>query len=199
MWLNSHLHNCQKVEMLVRTVLVRKWYMYKPSVCGIYILGHANPLRNYHQESAPKPIPTIKWCDMSSTINVSKKWKWTLVEDEPSNGSQDINYDIAGEVPTDTSVPNADANLDAPNSNGDNEDSDIDDDEATTKKADDAAHESVEGNAFDIEDIINVDNLDLCDTLSDKPISKPKPLLKEKQPTLVIAGAKELVESDWML
>ena len=41
---------------------------------------------------------------------------------------------------------------------------------------------------------------DLHDTLSDKPISKPKPLLKKKQPTSVIAAAKfELVESDWVL
>ena len=149
-WLNSHLCNRQKVDMLVRTVLIRKWYKYKPSVCDIYILGHANPLRNYHQESAPKPIPTIKWHGMSSTINVSKKWKWTLVEDELSDGSWDINYDFSGEVPTDPSVPNADADLDAPNSNGDNEDCDVDDDEATTEKADDAAHESAEGNAFEI-------------------------------------------------
>ena len=79
------------------------------------------------------------------------------------------------------------------------EDPNVDDDEAATEKTDDAAHESAEGNAFDIEDIIDVDNLDLCDTLSDKPISKPKLLLKEKQPTLVIAAAKELVESDWVL
>ena len=78
-------------------------------------------------------------------------------------------------------------------------DPNIDDDEAATEKADDTACESAEGNAFDIENIINVDNLDLRDTLSDKPISKPKLLLKEKQPTLVIAAAKELVESDWVL
>ena len=49
------------------------------------------------------------------------------------------------------------------------------------KKANDTACESVEGNAFDIEDIIDVDNLDLRNTLSDKPISNPKLLLKEKQ------------------
>ena len=79
------------------------------------------------------------------------------------------------------------------------QDPDIDDDEAAIEKVDDAARESVEGNAFDIEDVIDVNNLDLRDTLSDKPISKPKLLLKEKQPTLVIAAAKELVESDWVL
>ena len=56
----------------------------------------------------------------------------------------------------------------------------VDDDEATTEKADDAARESAEGNAFDIEDIIDVGNLDLRNTLSDKPISKPKLLPKEK-------------------
>ena len=78
-------------------------------------------------------------------------------------------------------------------------DPNVDDNEATMEKADDAAHESVEGNAFDIEDIIDVNNLDLHDTLSDKPISKPKLLLKDKQPTSVIAAAKELVESDWVL
>jgi hypothetical protein len=162
----------------------------------------ANLLSNYHQESAPKPIPTVKWRDMSSTINVSKKRKQTLAEDEPSDGSRDIKDDFAGEVPTDPSVPNADADLDAPNSscsNGDNEDSDVDDDEAAAEKADDAARGSAEGNAFDIEDIIDVDNLDLRDTLSDKPISRPKPLPKEKQPTSVVASAKELVESDRML
>ena len=122
------------------------------------------------------------------------------MEDELSNGSRDIDDDFAGKVPTDSSVPNADA--DAPNSsrsNGDNEGSDVDDDEAAAEKADDAACESAEGNAFDIEDIIDVDNLDLRDTLSDKPISKQKPLPKEKLPTSVISGAKELVESDWML
>ena len=137
---------------------------------------------------------------MSLTINVSKKRKQTLVEDELSNGSRDIDNDFAVEVPTDSSVPNADA--DAPNSscgNGDNKGSDVDDDEAAMEKANDAACESAEGNAFDIEDIINVNNLDLCDTLSDKPISKQKRLPKEKQPTSVVAGAKELVESDWML
>ena len=73
-------------------------------------------------------------------------------------------------------------------------DPDVDDDEAAAEKADDTARESAEGNAFDIED-----NLDLRDTLSDKPISKPKLLPKEKQPTSVVAAAKELVESDWVL
>ena len=68
-----------------------------------------------------------------------------------------------------------------------------------TEKANDAACESAAGNAFDIEDIIDVNNLDLHDTLSGKPISKPKPLPKEKQPTSVVAAAKELVESDWVL
>ena len=67
------------------------------------------------------------------------------------------------------------------------------------EKADDTARESAEGNAFDIEDIIDVDNLDMRDTLSDMPISKPKLLPKEKQPTSVVAAAKELVESDWVL
>ena len=67
------------------------------------------------------------------------------------------------------------------------------------EKADDTARESAEGNVFDIEDIIDVDNLDLRDTLSDKPISKPKLLPKEKQPTSVVAAAKELVESNWVL
>ena len=78
-------------------------------------------------------------------------------------------------------------------------DPDVDDDEAAAEKADDTARESAEGNAFDIEDTIDVDNLDLRDTLSDKPISKPKLLPKEKQPTSVVAAAKELVESDWVL
>ena len=87
----------------------------------------------------------------------------------------------------------------SPSQSRTNEDSDIDDDVAATEKADDAARESAEENAFDIEDIIDVDNLDPHDILSDKPISKPKLLPKEKQPTSVVAGAKELVESDWML
>ena len=78
-------------------------------------------------------------------------------------------------------------------------DPDVDDDEAAAEKADGTARESAEGNAFDIEDIIDVDNLDLRDTLSDKPISKPKLLPKEKQPTSVVAAAKKFLESDWVL
>ena len=58
------------------------------------------------------------------------------------------------------------------------------------------ACESANKDSFDIGDIIDVDHLDLHDTLSDKLVAKPKALLIERQASP--AAPKEFTELDWV-
>ena len=72
--------------------------MYKPSV-GDFQCALIGMLNSLLQETSLKAIPTVKWHDMLSAINVSKKWKCNVGDDEPSDSLQDIEDDFAGEEP----------------------------------------------------------------------------------------------------
>ena len=72
--------------------------MYKPSV-GDFQCALIGMLNSLLQETSLKAIPTVKWYDMPSAINVSKKWKCNVGDDEPSDSLQDIEDDFAGEEP----------------------------------------------------------------------------------------------------
>ena len=101
--------------------------------------------------------------------------------------------DIEDDFTGDDSKANA-GTPDAPDGGGS-----ISDEEATEERADDVAHKFADKNSFNIGDIIDVDHLDLHDTLSDKLAAKPKALLTEKQGSPAASAApKELTELDWV-
>ena len=94
---------------------------------------------------------------MSSTINVSKKCKWDLGDIE------DIEDDFTGnDFKANTSTSDAPDELNGGGS--------LSDEQATEERADNVACESANKDSFNIRYIIDVDHLDLCDTLSDKPV-----------------------------
>ena len=116
-------------------------------------------------------------------INISKKHKWD------SGDIEDIEDDFAGDdSKANTGTP------DPPDGGGS-----LSDEEATEERADDVACEFSNKDSFNIGDIIDVDHLDLHDTLSDKPVTKPKALLTERQASPAVSAApKELTELDWV-
>ena len=72
-------------------------------------------------------------------------------------------------------------------------------DEMADEKADDTSRALANEDSFDIEDTIDINNLDLCNGLSDKPIIISKPITQQKQAAPpVISASKELGESDWV-
>jgi len=83
MALNSHLCNHQQVKTLIRTVQIQKWYKYDPSVS--VNIGLNGVIESFSQ--APKKKPTVRWCDISSTIFASKQHKWNTAEKD--DGSVD--------------------------------------------------------------------------------------------------------------
>ena len=52
-------------------------------------------------------MPTVKWHDMASTINIFKKWKCNWGDDEPSDSPQD---NFAGEEADKSNTPDSDVN-----------------------------------------------------------------------------------------
>ena len=133
-------------------------------ILNVLPIGMLNSLL---QETSPKAIPTVKWCDMSSTINVSKKWKCNIGDDEPSDSPQDIKDDFAGEEPDKLDTPDSNVNSD--------EEAHSDEDEIADKKSDKTSQ------ALANEDTIDINDLDLHDALSDKPIVISKPITQQKQ------------------
>ena len=76
---------------------------------------------------------------------------------------------------------------------------DANEDEMADEKADDTSQALASEDSFKIEDTIDIDNLDLCNGLSDKPIIISKPIAQQKQAAPpVISASKELGESDWV-
>lgn len=72
-------------------------------------------------------------------------------------------------------------------------------DEIADEKADDTSQALANEDSFDIEDTIDIDNLDLCNALSNKPIIILKPITQQKQAVPpIISASKELGESDWV-
>ena len=134
---------------------------------------------------------------MSSTINVSKKQKRNIGDDEPSDSPQDIEDDFAGEEPDKLDMP--DSNVSSDNTGDKDEEAHSDEDEIADKKADDTSWALANEDSFNIEDTIDIDNLDLHNALSNKPIIILKPITQQKQAApLVISASKELGESDWV-
>ena len=140
------------------------------------LIGMLNSLL---QETSPKAIPTAKWHDMPSTINVSKKWKHNVGNDDPSDSLQDIEDDFASKEPDKLDM--LDSNVNSNNTGDKDKEAHSDEDEIADEKADDTSWASANEDSFNIKDTIDINNLDLHNALSDKPIVISKPITQQKQ------------------
>ena len=130
-------------------------------------------IQSLSQAPAPKKKPTVRWCDMSSTIFASKKCKQNVAKKDDDSKIED---DFADE---------SDANNDSEGS--DNEEPEGDD----SKTVDD-----FQGKAFDISHTVDLESEDLADVLSEKDSPVLRKAIVKKTPTLV-AASKVLSEEDW--